>query len=1253
MKKQIISSMLSVAITAAVLPVIPQTAARAASIDIGEYVQMGTYYGEPILWRCVDIDENGPLMLSDKILCLKPFDAAGDNSSGSHGRGYDNGEYRKDYGSNYWADSNMRSWLNSAEGAGNVTWLCGNSPVEGNVGNGYNDYADEAGFKTNFTQSELGAVKPVAQDSLLDKDEYSDMSRYGSEYHIYDNDINAVVQNAQTTAYSETVTDDFFLLDVNQVNAVYDNGDVLGKDYYIGEPTEQCVNHSEYESVSLTTGNKWHYWLRSPLSYLNSNNVRYVYSGGDVHDSNACSGTVGVRPAFYLNLLSSNFVSGSGTAGDPYTVSGSGTAVTPTTPEQPSESGGIDFKSRMSFNIISDKYAYGASEITYNADDNSYSQDKIGLSVGLTCLDFGGRDAMDVSVEITLPEGLSFSPDGDERRKTASETLSDKFFESSKSISADVYVRNASIGTHTATAKISGDGIEESELSAELNIKPYVFEVEKYRADWLLNWDAGLSSMENTYFKENPGELFVEAGKKNGLESLSDFWRGMNDLVDTVEDVSKLGDIVFEDKDMYEAILWDIFESSLNFNAISKIDAQIQSNGKNAFDYVSGQMKTIYGLTVADKSMYNALPDDQKAEWTELVSDSFEEEYSKLDKSVDIGKAIDIFFDVATDLEDVINRVSAYCMMASLQDSMKQVMKQMYKQCPSSETAMKAALLNCVNIMNSSSADVAAEIILAIAGSTGKRLGQIGISALWSGIMTGVKNAHPAVAVMLAAYKTGTFVSNALFNTDVITESYHKMDAVVRTEEIASRAYYWLKNKYQDDETEENAAAYNSAIDVMFNVIDKDCDSTIAFIDSVGDSFVESLKAVFGDTTVAEQKDSVENIQDSTYIEYESILTGWVFQLEADNVKEYNNYKYIIDESEERINKRYHIACPVDVYVYDESGREVASVTDDGACVSDNSNIVATAYNGEKYIFLDDSSYSLEYRATGSGAMDITIDEYDETGDVTRQIGFDDLPLSTGDTYSSEDSNEYVVSLDGENIAPDYDTDIDPEAAVRTQIEMDDDISPENIPEESETETSFSSTVSSWAKQEVEEAYAEDIVPDILVGEDLTKQVDRAEFAAIAVNLYENLSEETVQVGENPFYDIDGNECASEIVKAYNLNITNGITATDFEPELLITREQAATMLTRAYKKSEWEAWTLATDAEYSLNSMGVKKFDDDAEIADWAKESVYFMVKWGIINGIDENNFAPKANATLGESYGYATREQAIVLALRSAKHL
>ncbi|MGN1115754.1 MAG: S-layer homology domain-containing protein, partial [Candidatus Ornithomonoglobus sp.] len=207
--------------------------------------------------------------------------------------------------------------------------------------------------------------------------------------------------------------------------------------------------------------------------------------------------------------------------------------------------------------------------------------------------------------------------------------------------------------------------------------------------------------------------------------------------------------------------------------------------------------------------------------------------------------------------------------------------------------------------------------------------------------------------------------------------------------------------------------------------------------------------------------------------------------------------------------------------------------------------------------------------------------------------------------------------------------------------------------EEGQTVVNGDTIVSEWAAPEVQEAFDENLVPDILHGADLTKKVDRAEFAAIAVTLYENLSKKTAQTGENPFGDISGNYCEDDILKAYNLGITNGITNVTFEPSTLISREQAATMLTRAYKKSEFPSWTLATDGDYPLNYMGVTKYADDDEISDYAKESVYFMTRWDILNGVDNSHFAPKNNTTLGESYGYATREQAVVIALRSAKHL
>lgn len=151
----------------------------AANIKIGDYIQLGSYLGETMIWRCVDIDENGPLMLADKILCLKAFDANGKDTSGSHSRGYSSGYYRKQYGSNYWGDSNIRCWLNSKAPAGSVNFTCGNTPDSPRVWNGYNSYDMEAGFLTNFSKSELAVMKTVTQKSLLDYAEYSNMSAYG------------------------------------------------------------------------------------------------------------------------------------------------------------------------------------------------------------------------------------------------------------------------------------------------------------------------------------------------------------------------------------------------------------------------------------------------------------------------------------------------------------------------------------------------------------------------------------------------------------------------------------------------------------------------------------------------------------------------------------------------------------------------------------------------------------------------------------------------------------------------------------------------------------------------------------------------------------------------------------------------------------------------------------------------------------------------------------------------------------------
>lgn len=200
--------------------------------------------------------------------------------------------------------------------------------------------------------------------------------------------------------------------------------------------------------------------------------------------------------------------------------------------------------------------------------------------------------------------------------------------------------------------------------------------------------------------------------------------------------------------------------------------------------------------------------------------------------------------------------------------------------------------------------------------------------------------------------------------------------------------------------------------------------------------------------------------------------------------------------------------------------------------------------------------------------------------------------------------------------------------------------------------TSYGSEVSAWSSPEMEEAYQEGLIPDCLVGEDLTQDIDRAEFAAVTVKVFENLSgTQALPAVINPFTD-----CADvEVLKAYNTGITNGTSATTFSPDQLLNREQAATMLTRVFKRVTMPGWTLDTDSQFTLTYTRPAPFDDDSYISAFAKDSVYFMAANGIIGGMGNNLFAPKniTDKQTAEGYANATREQALAISLRMVKNL
>ena len=296
----------------------PEPPVVAADVPVGNYLKFGAYLSQPIVWRVINkvdaaylaanpgsgLHEGDLMLLSDKIISIKPFDATGENLITGAGGDADRGLY----GSNYWDKSNLKAWLNSSAGAGTVDWLTYLSPTAARVYSSYNPYDAEKGFLAdgNFNGVERSKIMPVTHKTILaDTDAATAAKTGGTESHTYTStNASAAVENYVNANYKDT-TESVFLLGIKELNDyVYSNG-VLGDGvtWTKAYPTGQAVTQSTaggYTDAGLNTGAYWYYWLRDSYA-SNSCNVRYVYTDGVVDYYYPYISIFGVRPALFLS----------------------------------------------------------------------------------------------------------------------------------------------------------------------------------------------------------------------------------------------------------------------------------------------------------------------------------------------------------------------------------------------------------------------------------------------------------------------------------------------------------------------------------------------------------------------------------------------------------------------------------------------------------------------------------------------------------------------------------------------------------------------------------------------------------------------------------------------------------------------------------------------------------------------------------------------------------------------------------------
>ncbi|ANW98549.1 dockerin type 1 [Thermoclostridium stercorarium subsp. thermolacticum DSM 2910] len=176
--------------------------------------------------------------------------------------------------------------------------------------------------------------------------------------------------------------------------------------------------------------------------------------------------------------------------------------------------------------------------------------------------------------------------------------------------------------------------------------------------------------------------------------------------------------------------------------------------------------------------------------------------------------------------------------------------------------------------------------------------------------------------------------------------------------------------------------------------------------------------------------------------------------------------------------------------------------------------------------------------------------------------------------------------------------------------------------------------VSEWAVSDIEKAISLKLIPPSMQ-QSYRENISRADFCRLALNFLVQKTGKPIEklLRENNVsirYDVFTDTSDKEILAANALGIVKGIGGGRFNPNGLITRQEAAVMLMR-------------TAAVLGITETNGKPqtFADSDEFAEWAKEAIAFVSSLrdktadkAIMGGVGNGRFSPNGNYTREQSY-------------------
>ena len=141
------------------------------------------------------------------------------------------------------------------------------------------------------------------------------------------------------------------------------------------------------------------------------------------------------------------------------------------------------------------------------------------------------------------------------------------------------------------------------------------------------------------------------------------------------------------------------------------------------------------------------------------------------------------------------------------------------------------------------------------------------------------------------------------------------------------------------------------------------------------------------------------------------------------------------------------------------------------------------------------------------------------------------------------------------------------------------------------------------------------------------------------VQILYNLEGEPRVYGSTPFTDLTNDWYKDAILWAYQTGVVAGTSATTFEPDRPVTREQIAVIL--------MEYVTRVLKLERTWTPADLSIFPDAGSVSDWAKDAMADAVALGLISG------ASNGGQTYLEPQGSATREQVATILMEFCKNV